>query len=131
MLSDLLPVLRVPYYRFNPQVPVMSLDEIAPHKLRELQAIGRALVQAGRGKENTPPTDGGPSAPPGETHGATRGAYQERGPGEDGAATRTGSGAAGATGAATPGAQAGEAQQARDSRPRQQGRRDRCEGMVY
>ena len=48
-LSDLLPVLRVPYYRFNPQVPIMSLDETQPHKLRELQAIGRAHVTSGQG----------------------------------------------------------------------------------
>ena len=52
MLSDLLPVLRVPYYRFNPQVPSMRLDETAPHVLAELQAIGRDFVQSGKGKDD-------------------------------------------------------------------------------
>ena len=52
MLSDLLPVLRVPYYRFNPQVPAMRLDEISPHKLKELQGIGKAHVVSGGGKQD-------------------------------------------------------------------------------
>ena len=52
MLSDLLPVLTVPYYRFNPLVPSMSLDETAPQKLREMQAIGRAHVQSGKGQQD-------------------------------------------------------------------------------
>ena len=51
-LNDLLPALRVPYYRFNPRVPIMSLDETAPQKLRELQAIGRAHVRSGKGKDD-------------------------------------------------------------------------------
>ena len=52
MLSDLLPILSVPYYRFNPQVPPMRLDEISPPKLKELQEIGRGFVVSGKGKED-------------------------------------------------------------------------------
>ena len=50
MLADLLPVMRVPYYRFNPIVPNMRLDETRPQVLQELQAIGRAHVTTGQGK---------------------------------------------------------------------------------
>ena len=46
LLSDLMPILEVPYFRFNPHVPIMSLDETNPPKLRELQADTAAGVQA-------------------------------------------------------------------------------------
>jgi hypothetical protein len=52
MLSELLPVLRVPYYRFNPRVPTGPLDETAPQKLAELQQIGRAHVLTGNGRDD-------------------------------------------------------------------------------
>lgn len=55
MLSNLLPVLRVPYYRFNPQVPVAlqsALDETSPKRLAELQDVGRNHVLGGRGAED-------------------------------------------------------------------------------
>ena len=55
MLSDLLPVLRVPYYRFNPQIPTAlqsSMDETAPKKLAELQELGQRHVVGGRGSED-------------------------------------------------------------------------------
>ena len=71
MLSDLLPILRVPYYRFNPQVPIMRLDETSPEKLSEMQTIGRQHVVAGKGKEDCAALAqllttgrGRPSAPP-------------------------------------------------------------------
>ena len=51
LLSDMLPVLSVPYFRFNPQVPRISLDETAAPKLRELQAIGREHVASGVGRD--------------------------------------------------------------------------------
>lgn len=36
----------VPYYRFNPLLPTKTaLDETAPEKLRELQAIGREYMR--------------------------------------------------------------------------------------
>ena len=54
MLSDLLPILRVPYYRFNPNVPSLAMDETAPDKLELYQEIGRNYVQAenSRGKDD-------------------------------------------------------------------------------
>lgn len=52
MLSDMMPVLRVPYYRFNPPVPALHLDETAPEILRKFQQIGREHVTCGRGKED-------------------------------------------------------------------------------
>ena len=35
VLADLMPVLAVPYFRFNPRVPRMNLDETSPPKLKE------------------------------------------------------------------------------------------------
>ena len=52
MLSDMLPILHVPYFRFNPAIPRYSLDETSLPKLRELQAIGREHVSSGPGKED-------------------------------------------------------------------------------
>ena len=52
MLSDLLPIMQVPYYRFNPRVPTTTLDETSPHKLREFQAVGRQHVVSGKGKDD-------------------------------------------------------------------------------
>ena len=52
MLSDVLPDLSIPYFRFNPCVPAISLDETSPLKLRELQAIGRAHVTTGAAKDD-------------------------------------------------------------------------------
>ena len=46
-----LPVLGVPYFRFNPQVPRYSLDETASPKLKELQAIGREHVTTGAARD--------------------------------------------------------------------------------
>ena len=51
LLSEMLPLLSIPYFRFNPSVPRMSLDETSPAKLRELQALGRAHVATGPGKD--------------------------------------------------------------------------------
>lgn len=53
MLSDMLPILSVPYFRFNPAIPRIPLDETAPPKLRELQAIGREHVTRGAGRDET------------------------------------------------------------------------------
>ena len=50
MLADLLPHLSVPYFRFNPLVPAMALDETSPAILSELQATGRKHVLEGGGK---------------------------------------------------------------------------------
>ena len=50
MLSDMMPVLRVPYYRFNPPVPPLRLDETSPPILRDLQQTGRDFVTTGRGQ---------------------------------------------------------------------------------
>ncbi|KOO35354.1 calcium-independent phospholipase a2-gamma-like protein [Chrysochromulina tobinii] len=52
MLSDMLPILHVPYFRFNPAIPRYSLDETSLPKLRELQAIGHEHVSSGPGKED-------------------------------------------------------------------------------
>jgi hypothetical protein len=46
----MLPVLAIPYFRFNPQVPAMSIDETSPAKLKELQSIGKAHVVSGHGR---------------------------------------------------------------------------------
>ena len=51
LLAEMLPLLSIPYFRFNPNVPRMSLDETSPQKLAELQALGRAHVVSGGGKE--------------------------------------------------------------------------------
>ena len=46
LLSDLLPRTATAYFRFNPAVPAFPLNETAPSRLRELQAIGRAAVRS-------------------------------------------------------------------------------------
>ena len=50
-LSDILPNAAVPYFRFNPQIPTVSLDETSVHKLRELQGVGRDFMSRGSGLE--------------------------------------------------------------------------------
>lgn len=47
MLSDILPNAAVPYFRFNPEIPAVSLDETSPLKLRELQGVGRDFMNRG------------------------------------------------------------------------------------
>lgn len=49
MLADILPNAAVPYFRFNPEIPTISLDETSVHKLRELQGAGREFMTHGDG----------------------------------------------------------------------------------
>ena len=51
MLADMLPNAKVPYFRFNPEIPVVPLDETSVHKLRALQRVGFEFMSQGRGAE--------------------------------------------------------------------------------
>ena len=47
LLSELLPAAGVRYFRFNPQVAEIRLDETSPPRLHEMQDVGRRHVGAG------------------------------------------------------------------------------------